>query len=64
MTDEVLTAKEAAKLLKISVSHVYEMATKKQLPGLRLGSRWIFSRERLLQAVRGEINGSPSKTRL
>lgn len=62
--DEVLTAEEAAKLLKVSVSHVREMAKQKKLPGLRLGARWCFSRERLLQAVRGENNGSATKTRV
>lgn len=52
--DEVLTAEQAAQLLNVSPAHIRAMAKKKQLPGLQLGTRWCFSRDRIMAKVRGE----------
>lgn len=42
--DEVLTADEAVKILKISKAMLYRMAQENQIPHRRLGSRYLFSR--------------------
>lgn len=47
--DEVLTAREAAELLKMPVSTIYELARRGELPARRLGRTWRFLRPRLEQ---------------
>jgi excisionase family DNA binding protein len=45
--DDVMTAPEAAELLKLPVSTVYELARRGELPASRLGRTWRFLRPRL-----------------
>lgn len=45
--DDVMTAPEAAELLKMPVSTVYELARRGELPASRLGRTWRFLRPRL-----------------
>lgn len=44
----VLTAEEAAELLRVETSVVLELAAADQLPGRQVGDEWRFSREALL----------------
>ena len=46
--DEVLTAVEAARLLRVGESTVRELAARGELPGRRIGRSWRFSRRALL----------------
>lgn len=46
--DEVLTTQEAADLLKLSAGHVSDLARCGDLPGVKLGRDWRFSRRALL----------------
>lgn len=50
--DEVLTAREVARLLKMPVSTVYELARRGELPARRLGRTWRFLRPRLEELLR------------
>lgn len=45
--DDVMTAREAAELLKMPVSTVYELARRGELPASRLGRSWRSLRPRL-----------------
>ena len=42
MTDEYLTTKDVAKMLKISLITVYRLAEKGQIPCYRIGGLWRF----------------------
>jgi len=43
-TDEVLTIKEVAALLKIAEKTAYIMAQRGELPGFKVGGQWRFRR--------------------
>ena len=45
--DEVMTAREAAELLKMPVSTIYQLARSGELPASRLGRTWRFLWPRL-----------------
>ena len=51
--DEVLNAREAAKVLNISVWSVYAAANRHELPHRRIGRRLLFSRQALMRWVQG-----------
>ena len=44
MTDEFLTMKEVATLLKIGEKTAYTMAQRGELPGFKVGGQWRFKR--------------------
>jgi molybdopterin-binding protein len=60
MTD-VLSAAEAAALLKLNVKRVQALARAGRLPATRVGRKWLFSRARIEALVglgqRGEARG-------
>jgi excisionase family DNA binding protein len=49
-----LTAREAARLLKVSADLVYEAANRGEVPHRRLGRRMLFSRVALVGWLRAE----------
>jgi excisionase family DNA binding protein len=49
--DEILTAREAAELLKVHKRTVYRLAEEGVLPGSRIGHRWRFSRNSILALI-------------
>jgi len=51
LPDEVLTVKQAAKLLQLSESTVRLYATSGQLPGRKFGDSWRFRRSALLESI-------------
>jgi excisionase family DNA binding protein len=57
---EVLTADEAADLLRVSTKTVLTLARQGALPGLKVGRAWRFVRADLLDYVSGERRGHPS----
>lgn len=44
-TDEILTIKEVAHLLKVAEKTVYLMAQTKELPAFKVRGQWRFRRE-------------------
>jgi len=48
MASEVLTAKEAAEYLKLSVETVKAKAREGQMPAMKIGREWRFSQRQLL----------------
>lgn len=53
---EVLTAEEAAKLLRVSTKTILALARDGVLPGEKVGRAWRFVRAELIDYVRGERN--------
>ena len=49
--DEILTASEAAELLKVHTRTVYRLAEEGVIPGNRIGHRWRFSTQNILAMV-------------
>lgn len=47
----VLTTEEAARLLKVSVNVVKNLAAKGKVPALKVGREWRFNRDALLAVV-------------
>ena len=47
--DEVLTADEAALLLKVSVQTVLKESREGRLPGIKIGREWRYSRVALMR---------------
>lgn len=51
MEEEVLNAQEASEYLKISKSYLLKMAKEKQVPSLRIGRIYRFTRSSLNQWI-------------
>ncbi len=51
--DDLLTAEQAADLLHLHVKRVQTLARHGKLPAVRYGRRWLFPRQRLMQALQG-----------
>ncbi|UCC94587.1 MAG: helix-turn-helix domain-containing protein [Candidatus Omnitrophota bacterium] len=47
MTDEILTADDVCKYLKIPRSTLYQLAKDKKIPAFKVGRHWRFKRERV-----------------
>lgn len=57
--DDVLDGRDVAELLHIPTSTVLEYARRGLLPARKLGRRWIFVRDEIESAVRGELGNTP-----
>ncbi len=53
--DEVLTAEEAASLLRVSTKTVLTLARDGVLPGEKVGRAWRFVRADLMEYLRGNV---------
>ena len=52
---EILTADEAARLLRVSTKTVLSLARDGELPGEKVGRAWRFVRSDLLAHLRGDL---------
>jgi len=52
-TDQLLTVKETAKFLKLSVPTIYSKVSKGELPFMKRSKRLYFSKMELLEYLRG-----------
>lgn len=52
-TEEVLTASQVARLLKIHPRTVYHLARKGSIPARKLGGSWRFRKDAILKMVPG-----------
>jgi excisionase family DNA binding protein len=60
--DEILTATEAAELLKVHKRTVYRLAEEGVIPGTRIGHRWRFSKKNILALVaKPEVEEAPAQ---
>ena len=52
-----LTASEAAAVLRISKSKVYELARTESFPAIRIGTRVVIPRDKLIQWMNDQAEG-------
>lgn len=57
---EIITVKEAADLLEISLSRIYVLIKQNRLPATKFGNAWLI-READLEAVKERNPGRPKK---
>jgi excisionase family DNA binding protein len=58
----MMTAEEVAAFLRISLTTVYQLARRRELPGVRIGVQWRFNPETVRAFGRGELpapDGAP-----
>jgi excisionase family DNA binding protein len=55
---EIMTPKEVANYLKMSVLTVYKHAKQGTIPGFRIGNSWRFDKRRIDAALLGEEESS------
>ncbi len=60
MAEEIMTAFELARYLKVDVRTVYRYLKESQIPAIRMGGRWRFRREAIDQWL---LQCSPAETR-
>lgn len=55
ISNDFMTVKECAELLKISTTTIYRLVRKGNLPGVKIGNQWRFSRRLIKKHVEGNI---------
>jgi len=59
---EIITPSQVADLLQVHVKTVYRLAEQGVIPGNKIGRRWRFSRQRILDLVADSgANGSTAR---
>lgn len=53
-----LNAREAAEVLRISKSKVYELAQSESFPAIRIGKRVVIPRDKLIQWMNAQAEGT------
>lgn len=61
MNDEVLTIGEAAVLLKVSESTIYQLSRQGGLPARKVGREWRFSKQALMVWLANKIENGQSQ---
>ncbi|MBI4972873.1 MAG: helix-turn-helix domain-containing protein [Candidatus Omnitrophica bacterium] len=56
MTDEILTAEDICRYLKIPRSSLYKLAREKEIPSFRVGRHWRFKKEKIEKWVERQEN--------
>ena len=56
LANQVLTPDEVAKILQVSVNHVYNQLKAGVIPGFKLGSTWRISRKKFDKWLDGEVS--------
>ena len=56
MSDEILTAKDVCKYLKIPQSSLYQLARHNKIPAFRVGRHWRFKRIKVEEWVEHQEN--------
>ena len=57
MDKTVLTVKEAAEILRISVSKTYQLIRENRIPHIELGHRYVVPKQKLLEWVELAVIG-------
>jgi len=55
MTDEILTIREVAELLKINEKTAYKLAAAGKLPGFKVGGSWRFERREIAGWIKRKV---------
>ncbi|MFC1599252.1 helix-turn-helix domain-containing protein [Candidatus Omnitrophota bacterium] len=57
MGDDILTAQDVCRYLKIPLSSLYQLARDRKIPAFRVGRHWRFKKVKIEQWVEGQENG-------
>ncbi|WP_407670202.1 helix-turn-helix domain-containing protein [Pelosinus propionicus] len=49
MSNNYLTAEEVGKMLQLSTKRIYDLAQRRQIPGLKIGKYWRFNEEKIFK---------------
>jgi|GEM_PF-1113909 len=64
MTDEILTIREVAELLKLNEKTAYKLALAGEIPGFKVGGSWRFERQAIASWIKRKVeeqqNGRPT----
>jgi excisionase family DNA binding protein len=55
MSDEILTIREVADLLKINEKTAYKLASAGRIPGFKVGGSWRFQREEIGNWIKRKV---------
>jgi len=55
MSDEILTVREVADLLKINEKTAYKLAAAGKLPGFKVGGSWRFERREIASWIKRKV---------
>ena len=55
MSDEILTIREVAHLLKINEKTAYKLASAGGIPGFKVGGSWRFQREEIGNWIKRKV---------
>lgn len=55
MNDKILTIKEAARFLKMSVGHINMLIKSREIPSYKKGGRRLFDRDELIYWLKRDI---------
>lgn len=61
---DLMTAQEVAQLFRLSERHIVRLATRRELPGVKLGQAWRFNRADMLAWFQSKANQEVSHGRL
>ena len=56
-----MTAEEVARYLKLNKITVYKYAQQGRIPGIKIGNRWRFDREKIEELIRKAESESPNQ---
>ncbi|MBX4911666.1 MULTISPECIES: helix-turn-helix domain-containing protein [Rhizobium] len=55
MTDEILTVREVAELLKINEKTAYKLTAAGKIPGFKVGGSWRFERQEIANWIKRKV---------
>lgn len=56
MTDDILTIREVADLLKINEKTAYKLASAGKIPGFKVGGSWRFERQEIARWIKRKVD--------
>ncbi len=57
----IVTAKEVGRYLKLSESTIYKLASNGEIPGFKIGDSWRFDMEDILKLIRDSKKGGSNQ---
>lgn len=61
MSDEILTIREVADLLKINEKTAYKLASAGKIPGFKVGGSWRFERQEIANWIKRKVEEQQRK---
>lgn len=58
---KLITAKELAKYLQLTEVTIYKYASEGKIPGMKIGSRWRFEKDKIDDLIKNENSGLMQK---